>query len=268
MNEYQYKAFLNVANNDKNAKTYTITDVKKSIELFKTGKFTEDMSMGLPDGYKIEKGSQRRTQSSVEAKVTNNKGSEAILKFSIDKNTTKPVTINSTHANADENTVVRTKKTHDGWTNGYNKHGQIIYSKGTISTYKYEYRNKTDKNPSTIILDQKCGDGRRAHQEVRNIQRDKDSYIISCDMITNRNAAHESPTNFETYDNYTAVRIKNNKVYSVVPDIKDRKNWQQMLNKANPPIFEQGTDAYYMLEQLGVYVTDDRTGYTYASFIK
>lgn len=262
MNEYQYKAFLNVANNDKDAKTYTKADVKKSIELFKAGKFTEDMSKGLPNGYKIEKGSQHRTQSSVEAKVTNNKGSEAILKFSIDKNTTKPATINTTHANADENTVVRTEKTYDGWTEGYNKYGQRISSKGTISTYKYEYRNKTDKKPS-----QDCGEGRWAHQEVRNIQRDKDGYVVSCDMITNRDEAHESLSNFETYDNYTAVRIKNDKVYSIVTDIKDRKNWQQMLNKSNVPIFDSETVAYYMLRHLGVYVTDDGTGYRFDPFL-
>ena len=85
MENYQWKAFQNVANNDDDATTYTKADVEKAMELYGNGEFKTDMSEDLPSGYRIEKPAKYTNENLVQAYVTNGEESQsATLKFKIE----------------------------------------------------------------------------------------------------------------------------------------------------------------------------------------
>lgn len=140
MTGYQWQAFQNISNNDGQAGTFTQKDITKAMELYRDGKFVKDMSVDLPDGYKIARPKLSSSEQYVQMDVNYNGSKSATLKFQIqDSSKTTPsekmkaVSLNDKSAKTENLT-------------GYDEEGNsFVYGyevkKGNITSY-YDKNNK------------------------------------------------------------------------------------------------------------------------------
>ena len=270
MKNYQYTVFKAVANNTAETgetgivlSKEDITDARKK---FKEGGFVDDLNEFLPDGYRIERQGENRPRMSnneqyVQAFVTNDKGSEATLKFAYGKpykanmaNQTatfedvwgkctvtynaqgKPVSFkSSSSAIADRDYV-------------YNSQGQLTEVKFPTregSSLKYTYhpngnvatetlvgidgepftRNRTfSPNGKLLKEDRKYEhyEGKTGHSVVE-YQYGNDGKLLTETVAVNMTAPSESADNYEVLPKYTIFKVHHLKQPQTITDSEGNK---------------------------------------------